>query len=123
MARMEDITVHVKAKGLLALVAARELANRNLALFLVQLLGFLAVLVGISWWSIPAALVVGGIAVIVAVELQPSSEPDTKASDDRMRETIHRALKEGHNPFDNPDVPMSAKWISYVDLITRPKAG
>lgn len=118
MARMTDVAV--KAKGLLSAVH-KLVPSRNLALLVLQLLGFLAVLVGISWWSVPAALVVGGIAIIAAVEMQARETPEAEAPETEIRVDIHRLLKEGKNPFEN-GIPMTEKWLRYVDLVTRPKA-
>jgi len=99
---------------------AKLAPSRDLLLFSVQLLAFLAVLVGVSFWSIPAALIVGGVLAIVAVEMQAKATSDDSSLDELVRARITTALKSGQNPFEN-GVPVTAKWLSYVDIVTRPK--
>lgn len=105
--------VHVKV------VLDYVLSARPLWLVLIQLLGVLSVLVGISFWSIPAALIVGGLFAVGAVEMQA---PRRNAKDDEAtRVKIHEALKKGVNPFAD-GVPPEDRWIQYVRLVTTPKA-
>lgn len=51
-------------------VAGYTATHKNARMLLLQCLGALAVLVGISFFSIPCALIVGGIAAIAAAERQ-----------------------------------------------------
>lgn len=44
--------------------------GRNVAQVAAQLVGALAVLVGVSAWSVAAAFILGGLTVILAVERQ-----------------------------------------------------
>lgn len=45
-------------------------ARKNLRMVTLQLFGALSVLIGISYYSIPAALIVGGLAAILVAERQ-----------------------------------------------------
>ena len=44
-------------------------------LLIVQLAGAFSVLYGVSYWSVPVALVLGGVGAILAVERQSTSPP------------------------------------------------
>jgi hypothetical protein len=84
---------------------------------LIQLLGALAVLYGVAEWSIPIALIIGGVAAIAAIELRPSTKPQQRSEEDeRIRKVIDTAVSAGKNPFTDKSIPMSEKWIRYVEL-------
>ena len=90
-------------------------------LFLVvELLGALAVLYGISWlWGDAVALIVGGVGAVAAVEMQSRPEKDTSREDQYVKSLINNAVAAGKNPFDSPDVPVNQKWLSYAQLVAR----
>lgn len=97
----------------------------SIPLLVVQLLGFAALLVGISFWSIPAALIVGGILAIVAVEMQQKAvDPDAESEHNQaIRRHVDETLKAGKNPFKVGGVPMTPMWVQYVDAVTRTVPG
>lgn len=116
MAKVPDIHVKVvidevvvKAKRLSVASATRVYLGRH---NLVQAVGALAVLYGISWWSIPAALCVGGVGAIVAIELNPPAKvgPD----DAFIKAVVDAQIAQGKDPFTNPAVPKTPKWADYV---------
>lgn len=84
---------------------------------LLQVLGFLALLVGISLWSVPSALIVGGILAIAAIEMQGKA-PDL-SQDREFKDLIDASVAAGKNPFADAKVPISQKWMNYAQLITR----
>ena len=87
---------------------------------LLQLAGVFAVLYGISYWSVPAALIVGGLGAVIAIERQTHAGPvEDPIVEQRIRAKIDAAMAKGFNPFDQQDVPMSAKWLTYVALVRR----
>lgn len=45
--------------------------------YVLQCAGVLAVLVGVSAWSTPCALILGGLVTVAAVELQPPASGGT----------------------------------------------
>lgn len=100
--------------------------TRNFAMLIIQLLGAFSVLYGISYWSIPCALIVGGIGAIAAMELQgerTKEAEDTPEQEQRIRAQVDAALAHGRNPFigspDQPSAPMTSKWLTYVALVRR----
>lgn len=114
---------HATAKAILR--CTREVCKKGnisteLRMLMIQLAGAFAVLYGISYWSVAAALIVGGIGAIAAIETQAKSpEPDDPVVDQRIRAQIDAALSRGHNPFDSPIVPMTPKWLTYVALARK----
>lgn len=121
MASMPDLhvrviveTVRAKARALPVAFATALLDAR---LTILQCLGALSVLYGISYYSIPIALIVGGLGAIAAVEMQGNSEPKT---DDRViKAKIDQAIFKGDNPFNDPAVPINSKWLGYLDAIRK----
>jgi hypothetical protein len=96
--------------------------TRNSFMLLIQLLGAFAVLYGVSYWSIPCALIVGGIGGIAAMEMQGhgSQEPkETAEEEQKIKARIDAALARGVNPFTQQAVPLSTKWMTYVALARR----
>lgn len=67
---------HLAAWGVAAcallVIAARAARNaRQLRLFVLELAGVVLTAYGISWWSIPAAIIIGGLVMVAAVEVRP----------------------------------------------------
>lgn len=89
-------------------------------LLVVELLGALAILYGVSWlWGDAVALIVGGVGAVVAVEMQSRPSRNTSREDREIKQKIDNAVSVGHNPFENEDVPMSEKWLAYAHLVAR----
>lgn len=95
----------------------------NAVMLAVQLAGVFAVLFGISFWSVPCAFIVGGIAAVYAIERQgdhSAERGEDPVIEQRIRAQIDAALARGHNPFTgNAPVPFTSKWITYVALARR----
>jgi hypothetical protein len=89
-------------------------AARSAQLFVIQLAGAFSVLYGISYWSVPIALIVGGVAAIAAVELQ-SREPKQDTNEILATQLkIKTALASGQDPFIVPGVPFTPTWVAYA---------
>jgi hypothetical protein len=107
----------------------RAIGQTSIPLLVLQLLGLGALLVGISFWSIPAALVVGGILAIAAAEMQSSglskesADELENARNQEIRKHVDETLKAGKNPFKVGGVPMTPMWVQYVDAVTRTVPG
>jgi hypothetical protein len=89
---------------------------------LLQLAGAFAVLYGVSYWSIPCALIVGGIGAIAAMEMQGRNGEESKETpeeEQKIKAQIDAALARGVNPFTQQAVPLSSKWLTYVALVRR----
>ena len=93
----------------------------SLRLFVLQLAGAFSVLYGISYWSVPAALIVGGIAVIAAIENR-SNARETPEEEAKVRALIDGALARGVNPLEIEGVPLTPKWLTYIQMIRRARA-
>lgn len=63
--------VAVVVGACLATVARAARNARQLRLFLIELAGVVLVAYGISWWSVPAAVIIGGLVLVAAVEVRP----------------------------------------------------
>ena len=59
------------ARSAAVLAAKRLRSARALWLFAAELAGVVLVSYGISLWSIPAALIIGGLVLVAAVEVRP----------------------------------------------------
>lgn len=96
--------------------------TRKALLLIAQLLALGLMCYAISLIWLPAALIVGAVAVIAAIELQPPAEPKglNAEADQATIAQIHELIKNGKDPFRN-GVPPEDRWIRYVDLCTRPK--
>ncbi len=55
----------------LPMVRVKVRPTRSVTLLVVQLAGAGAVLAGIAQWSVPSALIVGGVVAVAAAERQP----------------------------------------------------
>lgn len=56
--------------------SARWLRNaRQLRLFVLELAGIILVAYGVSYWSVPAAVILGGLVLVAAVEVRPHVVP------------------------------------------------
>jgi hypothetical protein len=51
--------------------AKRAISARSFWLFTAELAGVILVTFGIAMWSIPAAIIIGGLVVIAAIEVRP----------------------------------------------------
>ncbi len=51
------------------------LSGRKLWLFLTEVIGVVLVTFGISFWSIPAAIIIGGLVLIAVIEVRPVPGP------------------------------------------------
>src|SRR5208282_3410760 len=51
------------------------LSGRKLWLFLTEVVGVILVTFGISFWSIPAAIIIGGLVLIAVIEVRPLPGP------------------------------------------------
>jgi hypothetical protein len=92
-------------------------AARNVHYFLLQIAGTFAVLYGISYWSVPIALIVGGVGAIVAVELQTHEpEPDIDQIL-AIQARIKTALASGQDPFATEGVPFTPTWVAYASSL------
>ncbi len=47
--------------------------------FLIEIVAFIAIVVGIGFIYLPASLIIGGMILIAAVELQPKDETEDNA--------------------------------------------
>ena len=47
--------------------------------FLIEILAFLAIVAGVGLIYLPASLIIGGLILIAAIELQPKDEPKNNA--------------------------------------------
>lgn len=99
----------------------RPRVTREFLMLLVQLASAFSILYGISFWSIPVALIIGGVGGILAMEMQTRRDHDDPKQNAVIRETINICLQRGQNPFDHPDVPLTQKWISYVATMRKPQ--
>jgi len=95
--------------------------SASVGMFLIQLAGAFSVLYGISFWSVPCALIIGGISAIVAIEFQ-QREPGKKESPEEIlaiQARIKTALASGEDPFSQPGVPLTESWVAYAVSLRR----
>ncbi len=55
--------------------ASRVCQARRFWLFIVEVIGVVLVTFGISFWSIPAAIIIGGLVLVVTIEVRPGPTP------------------------------------------------
>ena len=76
MTVIEAKTVLRKAPAALVRGSARFARDsRGVWLLLVEIAGAALVAYGVSWWSVPAALVLGGLVLVAALETRGTSTP------------------------------------------------
>ena len=70
------LSVAVRAVWSLSGAFARIVADaRQLWLFVAEVAGIVLVTFGISFWSVPAAIILGGLVLVAVVELRPPHRP------------------------------------------------
>lgn len=85
-------------RAALCLTSAARAARdaRKLRLFVVELAGVVLTSYGISLWSVPAAVIIGGLVLVSAVEVRPRVVPPMPAlrlPDDLLRAQAARAAE------------------------------
>lgn len=107
----------------------RSVGQSSVPLLAVELLAFAALCVGISFWSIPLAMVIGSVLAFVACEMNAKTTDPVSAQNEEsnrnevIRKHVDELLKVGKNPFKDPAVPMTPLWVTYVDAVTRSVPG
>lgn len=94
-------TVHLPAWGASSSaslgIAARAVRNaRQLRLFAIELGGVVLTAYGISWWSVPSAVVIGGLVLVAAAEVRPhvaSTMPDLPIPETLVRAQAEQAAR------------------------------
>ncbi len=122
MPSMPDM--HVKVHVYPVVHWARQLPRRlvppaHLVMLLLQLMGAFAILYGISWFSIPVALIIGGVGAIVAIELQAHEKKLTPEDITLIQTRIKAYLASGEDPFGQPGVPMTPFWVAWAAQLRR----
>lgn len=80
--------------SILAVAGRRALGARNLWLLAAELVGVVLVTFGVSFWSVPAAIVLGGLVLVAALELRGDATPKLPKvlpPDDLLREQARLA--------------------------------
>lgn len=80
---------------------------RSAQLFLVQLAAAFAVLFAISFWSVPVALIVGGVFAIYAIQTQAGDNDEDAALANKTR-TLIATLESGQKLGKGDSVAASA---------------
>lgn len=111
------LTVYLAAWGASAsssiVTAARAVRNaRQLRLFVVELAGVVLTAYGISWWSVPASVIIGGLVLVAAVEVRPhvaSAMPNLPIPEPLVRAQAEQAARLINNArYGIPEVDTDA---------------
>jgi hypothetical protein len=94
-------------------IAARAARNaRQLRLFLIELGGVVLTAYGISWWSVPAAVIIGGLVLVAAAEVRPhvaSAMPNLPIPETLVRAQAEQAARLINNArYGIPEVDTEA---------------
>lgn len=97
---------------LFATVARAARNARQLRLFAIELAGVVLVAYGISWWSVPAAVIIGGLVLVAAVEVRPhvaSAMPSLPVPEPLIRVQAEQAARLINNArYGVPEVDSGA---------------
>ena len=69
---------------------------RKFCLFLIEVAGVVLVAFGISLWSVPAAIIIGGLVLVAAVEVRPhvvQTMPSLPVPDELLHQQAERAAQ------------------------------
>lgn len=93
--------------------AARAARNaQQLRMFVIELAGVVLVPYGISWWSVPAAVIIGGLVLVAAVEVRPhvaSALPDLPIPEALVRAQAEQAARLINNArYGVPEIDAAA---------------
>jgi hypothetical protein len=94
--------------------------SQSFLMLAIELLGALAILYGISWFSIPISLIIGGVGAIIAMETQSRTPKTSPQEILAVQERIKTALASNLDPFAQPGVPLTATWVAYAASL-RPR--
>lgn len=84
------------AVGSQLLAAVRVVRSAHqLHLFVTELAGVVLTAYGISWWSVPAAVIIGGLVLVAAVEVRPhgTAIPDLPIPEVLVRAQAEQAAR------------------------------
>jgi hypothetical protein len=87
---------------------------------LVQLAGAGCILYGISLYSHPIAFIIGGLAAILAIEMQSKEKKMNPEEVLHHQQQIKLALAAVQDPFSSPyNVPLTPAWITYAASLRK----
>jgi hypothetical protein len=93
-------------------------AARQLRLFVMELAGIVLTTYGISWWSVPAAVIIGGLVLVAAVEVRPhvaTAMPALPIPDALVRAQAEQAAR----LINNARYGIAEVDISAMDKLSR----